>query len=85
MADHSAAMTTARMQIVLLRLQGLTLSALVQRGILRPEWAAGLVEDAAKHLSAQTNDPAIEGLLAGALAQVAQEMRDTQSLVPFRD
>lgn len=85
MTDHSAAMTTARMQIVQLRLQGLTLAALVQRGVLRPEWASGLVRNAAEFLHAPTNDPALEKLLQDALEEVAKDLDTSRPLIPLRE
>ncbi len=83
MTNFSAVMTTARMQIVLLRMQGLTLSALVQKGILPADVAAGVVTEAAQFLAAPTNDPATEQLLQGALRDVAKDIGSSQLLTPL--
>lgn len=76
MSDYSAAMTTARMQLVLLRLQATTLAILVEQEVLEPAAAATLVRDAAAFLPSPTNSPEVEKLLIETLEQTAKQLEE---------
>ena len=74
MADHSGIMTLARAQIVALRLQGLTLAALVERGVLQRTEAAELVREAATMLQSPHNDPVVEKSMQDAYELLASDL-----------
>lgn len=77
MSSTAELQTLARMQLVHLRLQALTLSMLVQRGVIAPRWASDVVQNAAAVLPSEMNDPATEKMLMEAMEEIASEMRDT--------
>lgn len=74
MADQTGLMTLARAQIASLRLQGLTLTTLVERGVISPSEGAALVREAATHLQSMYNSPEIQQLFAGTYEQIATEI-----------
>lgn len=74
--DPTAGLRThIRAQLVSLRLQALTLAALVQRGVLTPDEAAAHVREAARQLPSESNDPAIENIYAESLETIAKDLQ----------
>lgn len=73
---HEATYTIVRNQMALIRLQGLTLSALVYQGVLEPKAAGSLVRDAAQHVTG--GDPEVLSQLQGAWAKMATEVEHSK-------
>lgn len=81
--DYSGSMAIARASIVQLRLQGLTLAALVERGVLLPKEAAGLVREAATFLADGMNSPTIQKLYEEAYESTAKDLEGSRPGSPL--
>lgn len=78
MADHSATYTQTRANAALLRLQGLTLSAMVAKGWLTGASAAGLVRDAAGLVQHPSGSEMVEREYAELFEQLAQDLEGSR-------
>ena len=75
MEIDAALRTNVRATIVGLRMQALTLTALVQKSLLEPAEAAAIVREAGASLAANSNDPELQAIYSESIEQIAQNLQ----------